>query len=136
MYALFDELVLDPRICARQTFLERNLRLPAEDLAKQRVIGIAATDTLRTSTVSLDDGNTGDSRNHVRQLVDTHHAVLAQIEWFWKVRPHELVDTLHAVVNVAKRSGLFPIAPDVDLPVPSKFRDSNLSADRSGSLFP
>src|ERR1700733_1866795 len=104
MYAFFDELILDPRISASQAFLERNLRLPSEDLAKQSVIGIAATDTLGASNMSLGDGNTSDPGNHVGQLVDTHHAVLAQIEWVWKVGPHELVDTLHAVVDVAEGS--------------------------------
>ena len=41
-----NDLLLDPRVGARQAVLERDLRLPAEHLAQARVVGVAAAHAL------------------------------------------------------------------------------------------
>lgn len=53
-------LLLDPWIRASKPFLQRNLWLPAENLAQTGVVGVAAAHSLRPGHMPLNAGNTGD----------------------------------------------------------------------------
>src|ERR1700722_13001255 len=86
--------------------------------------------------MSLGYGNARDPRDHMRQLVDTHHPVLTEIQGLGKVGPHQLVNPLNAIVHVAKGSGLLAISPNLDLPIADEFRCGHLAANGRGRLFP
>src|SRR5688572_854505 len=74
-------LCLDPAVGARDAFLERNLRLPAEHLTQPRVVGVAAADALRTGNVHLRDSNACRIGDEIGQRVDADQPVLPEIEW-------------------------------------------------------
>src|SRR5690606_10502569 len=57
----------------------------------------------------------GDVDDDLRQLVDRDHPVGPQVDRLGEVRPHQAVDALDAVVDVAERPGLLTITPDLDL---------------------
>src|SRR3712207_4802862 len=100
-------LLLDPAVGRNQTFLQVDLRLPAQDLAQQAVVRVAATDTLRAVDVlDADIALAGDVENDLCQLVDGDHPVGAQVERLAPVRLHEAVDALDTVVDVTERSRL------------------------------
>ena len=42
----------------------------------------------------LFDGDSGNVRDDIGQLIDSYHPVLAQIERFVKIGPHQAVDSL------------------------------------------
>ena len=91
-------------------------RLPAEHLAEPRVVGVAAADALRSRDVpDADVPLAGDLDDDPGQLVDRDHPVGAEVEGLGVVRPHQAVDALDAVVDVAERPRLLAVAPDLDL---------------------
>ena len=53
----------------------------------------------------------------------------------WIVGPHQPVDALDAVVDVAERARLLAVAPDLDLDVAGQLRDGHLAADRRRRLL-
>ena len=60
------------------------------------------------------DPFTGDFGHNLNQLIDRDHAVLAKIDWIPVRRPHDAIDPLHTVVDIAVGTSLFSIAPDFD----------------------
>src|SRR5437773_5191817 len=80
-------LLLDPPIRSRQALFERDRWLPFQHAPQKRVIGIPAAHAHWPGHMFLRDLHARNRRHHVRQLVDGHHAVLAQVEWLAKIRP-------------------------------------------------
>ena len=74
---------MDPAVGPLESGLERELRLPAEQVGDHRVVGVAAAHALRRREVvvssDLDPGDLGDD---VDELVDRHQLRRAEIEWY------------------------------------------------------
>src|SRR2546430_5999085 len=114
---LLGDLRLDPCVGARDAVLERNLRLPAEDLAQLVVVRVAAAHTLRTGHVLLGDADAGDVGHHVGQVVDADQAILTKVDRILVPRLHEQPEALDAVVDVAERARLLAVTPHFDIVV-------------------
>src|SRR5205814_10655776 len=107
------ELLRDPRIRLRETLFERDLRLPSEHFTQAGVVAVPAPHALRLGeVVALVNGLACDGRDDVHQLVDRHHTVLSQVQRLAVIRPHQAVDALDAIVDVAVGARLIAVAPD------------------------
>src|SRR6266545_1710579 len=74
-------LILNPAIGPFQTVLERDRRLPTQDLPQASIVGVAPADALRTRHVLLSHANPGDRRDDIDQLINGHHAILPEVQW-------------------------------------------------------
>src|SRR5688572_20522702 len=108
--------VLDPTVGSSETFLERDLRLPGEHLTQAGVVAVAAADALRRrQIVPSPDLFPGDAGHHIHQLIDADQAVLAEIQRLPKVRLHQAIDALDAIVDIAVGASLLAVTPHLDL---------------------
>src|SRR5947207_4841100 len=129
------DLRFDPCVGARDSFLERNLRLPAEDFTQPIVVGIAAADALRPGDVLLGDFDARGSGHEIGELVDADQPVLTEIDWLLVTGFHEEPQALDAVVDVTERPRLPAIAPDFDRVVAGQLRARDLAAHRRWRLL-
>src|SRR5262249_26099534 len=129
-----DQLAADPLVGPLEALLEANDGLPSEHRSQQRVVAVASPHALRLGqVVLLLDALARDLRHDVDELVDRDHAVLAEVERPAEVRPHQAINALDAVVDVAVRARLLPVAPHVDDVLVLSERD--LAADRRRRLL-
>src|SRR5687767_13889542 len=106
----------DPVIGRGQSLFERNRGLPLQNFTQTSVVAVASSDALRFGEiVALADLLPGDLRNHVDQLVDRDHPVLAQVDRLAMIAAHQPVDTFDTVVDVTVGPRLFTVAPYFDL---------------------
>src|SRR5258708_33655275 len=109
------QLRSNPFIGCRQSLFERRGRLPVQGFEQQAVIAVPAPHALRLSEiVALPDVFSRNAGNRVDQLVDRYQIVCPQIQRVRVFGPHDPVDTLDAVGNVAVRAGLASVAPHLD----------------------
>ena len=128
-------LLLDPSIGGAEPVAEGRRRFPSEDLTQQRIVGVASPHSLRTRYVlRADVPLAGHLDDEVCQLVDGHHLVGAEVERLGVVGLHDAVDALDAVVDVAERPRLLPVAPDLD--AAAVLGERHLAAERRRSLLP
>ncbi len=85
---------------------------PTEDLTQPGVIGVASAHALGTRDVPFGYPNTGGVGHDVGKLVDSDHTVLSEIQRQVIVRPHQLVEPDHAIVDIAERTRLLSVAPN------------------------
>jgi hypothetical protein len=85
--------------------------------------------------VLLSDSNPSNLGNHVSQLVNGNHAILAKVEWSAIVRAHQLIESGDAIIYVAERPRLLSVAPDLDLRITSELSYGNLPAQCGGRFF-
>src|SRR5680860_957706 len=129
------KLLVDPAVGEGEAVLKHGCWLPSEHLSQQAVVGIAAAHTLRSVDVlEADVGLTGNFRDDPRKLIDAHHPVGSQVQRVGVAGLHQAVNALDAVIDIAERTGLLAVTPDLDLP--ALFRRSNLAADGGRGLLP
>src|SRR5690242_13318802 len=121
-------LLLDPRVRALEPDLQGDLRLPVEHLAEAGVVGVAPAHTLGAVDEHLHDLEPGDLGHHVGEVGDRDQPVLADVERFGVVRPHQPDETGDAVVDVAEGPRLPAVSPDLDPVVARVLRDRDLAA--------
>src|SRR5215211_2306226 len=110
-------LLLDPPVGWLEPLAERDRRLPPQHLAEPAVVGAAAAHAL--GAVDVPQGDAVLARHlddDPRELVYRHHLLAAKVERLPVARGHQPVDPLDAVVDIAERPRLLPVAPDLDLP--------------------
>ena len=73
--------------------------------------------------------------NNVRQLIDGQHAILSKIKRLVIVRLHELEDTCYAVIDIAERSCLVAIPPNINFRVASQFCYGNFATQSRRNLL-
>src|SRR6266536_6631537 len=113
---LAGDLLVDPSVRLVQTLPQSDPGLPAEHPADAGVVGVATAHALRSSAVAQREvGLAGDLDDRLRQLVDGDQLACPDVERLPVVRPHQAVDALDAVVDVAERAGLPAVPPDLDL---------------------
>src|SRR4051794_36984321 len=83
--------------------------------------------------MALVDSLASDVGDQVDQLVDRDQPISAQVERLRVVAAHQSMQPLDAVVDVAVRAGLPPVAPDLDLV--SVAGQCDLAADRRRRLL-
>jgi hypothetical protein len=126
-------LLLDPLVHGQKSAGEVGGWLPPKHLTAKAVVRVAATDAHGAIDVLDVDLLARDLRNDSHELVDGDHLFAAEIERLVEVATHQANDAFYTVIDVAEGAGLRSVAPHLDGPARSDFR--NLSADRRGRLF-
>src|SRR6185503_9183367 len=129
------DLLLDPAIGLPDALFEAHLRLPAEHPPQPRVVGVAAAHALRAGDVALTQRDAGNLADDVGELVDRDQPIRTEIQRLAVVRCHQPLDALEAVADVAERSRLLAVAPDVDLALAGQLRRRHLAAHRRRRLL-
>src|SRR5581483_5922173 len=109
------ELFFDPAVRAAESLFERDRRLPAEYRAQPGVVAGATLHTERTGHVAALDLLARYAGNNRHQFVNRDEPLLADVQWLPMLRPHQPSNALDAIVDVAVRPRLSPIAPHFDL---------------------
>src|SRR6266513_3144873 len=129
-FQLLGDLRFNPRVGAGNAVFERDLRLPAKHLAQPVVVGVAATHTLRPGHVLPGDLEARRVGDQVGELVDADQTVLTEIDRLLIARLHQQPQALDAVVDVAERTRLLAVAPDLDLTRAGQLGAGDLAAHR------
>ena len=82
------------------------------------------------------DGDTGDLRHDVHELVDAHELTAAEVDRVLDAAVQDRLGAVDAVVDVHEAAGLLPVAPDLDLVVAAHLGLGNLAADCRRGLLP
>src|SRR5687767_10065925 len=99
-----------------QSLFERNRRLPIQHFTQASVVAVAASYPLRLrEVITLADFFARDLCDHVHQIVDREHPVLAQVDRLAMIAAHQPVDTFNTIVDVTVGPRLFTVAPYFDL---------------------
>ena len=128
-------LLLDPAVGLADAFLERDPRLLTEHSAQPRVVGVASAHALRAGDVPLAQRDAGDLADDVGELVDRDQPILSEIQRLAVVGRHQPLDPFEAVADIAERSRLLAVAPDIDLALAGELRRRHLVAHRGRRLL-
>src|SRR6266480_1617127 len=129
-----DQLAPDPTVRPLQALLEAHPRLPAQDLAEPRVVAVPPPHALGlVQVVRLEDRLVRGPRHDVDELVDADEPILTEVERPTEVGPHQAIDALHTVIDIAIRPCLLAIAPHLD--GVAVLRKGHLAADRGGGFL-
>src|SRR5205823_3203570 len=129
------DLRLDPGIRACEPLFQADLWLPAEDIAQTRIIGVAATHSHWAGHVLLDDAYAGNVGDEICELVNRDEAILTEVEWLCTIRPHQPINALEAIIDIAERTRLLTIPPDLHLALTTELRSGDLAAEGSGCFL-
>src|SRR5579872_1011545 len=128
------ELAFDPLVGDGESLFKRSARLPAQHLAQQGVVAVAAANALRLGQVMpLRQLFAGDAADHVDEVVDADHFVGAEVEGLAMVRGHQADQAFDAIIHVHVGTRLMAVAPDLDLAAIFRVRD--FTGDRSRRLL-
>ena len=131
-------LFLDPRVGFRQALVQGCGRLPVENFLDEGVVGVAAGHALRrVQVVFAVHLHAGDLFDLGQQFVDGNQFAGAEVDRRGDqvVAVHDLVNALHAVVNIHEAAGLLAVAPDRDVLLAGVHRLDDLAAERGGRFF-
>src|SRR5690349_12131174 len=115
MAGLLFELGRDPAIGHRQALFQRHGGFPTQYFAQSGVVAVSAPDSLRLRhIVTLADSLARDLRDHVDELIDRDHSILAEVDRLAMLAAHQAIDSFDAVVDVAIGARLFAVAPHLN----------------------
>src|SRR5262245_48603272 len=83
------DLSVDPGVGSGQPRLERDGRLPLQDLPEPGVVRVATAHSLRAGDVPLLEADAGDVGDQIGERVDADQPVLPQIERLVELRLHQ-----------------------------------------------
>src|SRR3974390_2616127 len=113
----------DPGVGLLDADSQRLRWLPAQHLANQLVVGIAATNTEGTRDVPDPQALARDRHRHLGKVIDGHHLFRPDIEGSGLGGSHQTQRSLNAFVDIEERSRLLPAPPDLDLAATLRLRD-------------
>ena len=131
-------MFLDPRVSFREAFIQGRCRLPLENFLDKRVVGIAPGHALRRSEIVMAlHVHAGDFFNLGQQFVDGNQFAGTEVDRRGDqiVAVHDLVNSLHTVVNIHEAAGPMAVAPDSDVLPAGVHRLDDFAAQRGRRLF-
>src|SRR5271166_1743403 len=115
---------------------QANGGFPAEQLANEGVIAVAAVDALGSAQIVIPlQLHARNLFGDVHKLVDGDQLAGTDVDGFQNVAFKEIDDALYAVVDVHEAAGLLSIAPDFDLVFAGMFSLQHLAADGGRRFF-
>src|SRR5208283_4463155 len=94
------------------------------------VIRVSSSYAKRTGNVPEPEILTSNPHDHLRETVDGHHLLRADVDRPLEIRFHQAPNTLEALINVKERACLHSVPPDFNFaPI---FSLGDLAANRCG----
>ncbi|KFM23389.1 hypothetical protein F751_1085 [Auxenochlorella protothecoides] len=106
---------LDPVIGDAQAVPEGDAGCPAQLLADELVVRVAAAHALRPRDVADGGALAIEPQHHLHHAIHADHLVAPQIQRAREVRLGDAQDALHAVVDESEGPGLQAVAPHLQL---------------------
>src|SRR5581483_1535861 len=135
--AFLAHLIVNPAVGLLHSVPEFRGGFPAKKLFDERIVAVAAFDSLgRTQVVTPLELDSRDVLHHVDQLVDRNQLAAAKVERFENIARQDRLRPMNAVIDIHETARLMAVSPNLDLVLPGKLGLDHLAADRSRGLLP